>query len=227
MDDNTITSSQYKAELIKDNTISYDLFAKFVVIGDANVGKTSIVNRSINNKFTDDYVKTKVFEYNFVLYKINDNILKYQIWDMSGDNNYHNSLLQHYKNANLGILVYAIDDKNSFNHLEQWIHDLRVLADNTILVLIGNKSDLQDRKVSYDEGKAFAKKHNIQLFVELSAKTNEGNCSQILEQIAVLMYTSFKEENNENAFAVSNDGFYSSFSLNNFSDSRFSFFNCC
>ena len=97
--------NQYKTQIIKNIKAKCDLFAKIEVVGDLKVGKTSIVRRLIKNEFLEDYNATVGYEFNPYLIKVNNTIIKFQIWDMCGNDNYRSVLLNLYRNALLGILV--------------------------------------------------------------------------------------------------------------------------
>ena len=84
MDDN----KKYKTEIVKNIKTKYDLFAKVEVVGDLGVGKTSIFKRLIKNEFVEKYTPTVGYEFNPYLIKVNNTIIKFQIWDMCGNDNY-------------------------------------------------------------------------------------------------------------------------------------------
>ena len=143
-----------KTEMILDTKSKYDFFVKVVVVGDIKVGKTSILKKVLKNEFIEEYKPTNGYEFNIVLIKVNEIVIKFQIWDMSGEENYRPSLLNLYRNANLGFLVYSVSSRESFNNLEDWIDKLRKKAPSTKIILIGNKCDEKEkREVSYEEGK--------------------------------------------------------------------------
>ena len=96
-------TKDYKTEIIKDTKSKYEFFRKIVVVGDNEVGKTSLLKQIINNEFSEQYTPTKGYEFNIMLIKVNNIVIKFQIWDMCGDDNYRTSLLNLYRNANLGI----------------------------------------------------------------------------------------------------------------------------
>lgn len=185
------TKQEYKTEIITDMKIKNNFFAKVEVVGDSKVGKTSIIKRLINNTFTDDYNPTKGYEFFSYMVKIDGKYIKFQIWDMSSEEDYRPALLNLYRNAHVGILVYSIADYNSFKNLEKWIKDLKNSAPDSKIILIGNKSDLdEDRTVSFDEGKDICKKYNLDLFLEMSSK-EEIQSPNFIEKISSLLYEEF------------------------------------
>ena len=148
-------NENYTTEIIKDQNTKSDLFAKVEVVGDLEVGKTSILKKITQNEFIEDYTPTLGYEFNPYLVKVNDIILKLQIWDMCGNENYRSVLLNLYRNASLGILVYSVTSRESFNNLEKWITELKKYAfPGSKIFLLGNKCDDEEyREVSYEEGK--------------------------------------------------------------------------
>jgi small GTP-binding protein len=164
-------TKNYKTEMILDTKAKYDSFVKVVVVGDSQVGKTSILKKVLKDEFNEDYTPTKGYEFNIVLIKVNDTVIKFQVWDMSGEESYRPNLLNLYRNSNLGILVYSVTSRESFNNLEDWIKKLRRKAPVTKILLLGNKRDDEEkREVSFEEGKEICDKYNLEYFEEVSAK---------------------------------------------------------
>ena len=191
-----IDIQNYKTEIIKDVNTRNDLFAKVNIIGDAKVGKSTIISRLIKDKFKEEYSPTSGYEFSTYLIKVNNMVLKMQLWDMCGDENYRSALFNLYRNTVVGILVYSVWSRESFNNLETWITNLKKYAlPWSKLILLGNKcDDEENREVSYEEGKRIAKKHNLFFFMEVSAK--EGFKSpNFLELAAISLYEDY--ENNK------------------------------
>ena len=155
----SIDIQNYKTEIIKDVNTRNDLFAKVNIIGDAKVGKSTIISRLIKDKFKEEYSPTSGYEFSTYLIKVNNMVLKMQLWDMCGDENYRSALFNLYRNTVVGILVYSVCSRESFNNLETWITNLKKYAlPWSKLILLGNKCDDEDkREVSYEEGKKIYK----------------------------------------------------------------------
>ena len=196
--------SKYKTEIITDNKVKNDLFAKVEIVGDLQVGKSSIMRRILKNDFSEEYIPTQGYEFTPYLIKINDIILKFQIWDMCGNENYRSVLLNLYKNAVLGILVYAINSRQSFDNLENWIIQLKKNAlPESKIILIGNKCDDNDnRKVTFEEGKELCLKHNLDFFMEVSAK-NGFTSPNFLEKAAINLYKDYELHKEDNEYSLS------------------------
>ena len=99
--------------------------------------------------------------------------LKVQIWDTAGDERYKNITKNYYKGANGILLLYNITNRESFDSLNSWLTEIKKNANqNLSLILVGTNCDLEnERKVTYQEGKDFARKNGIK-FIEVSAKNN-------------------------------------------------------
>jgi len=92
--------------------------------------------------------------------------VKLQIWDTAGQERFRTITTSYYKGAQAIIIVYDITDKDSFDHLKNWMNDIDKFAKEGVMkVLVGNKSDLENKRmVSTEQGREFAKKYNIDFF---------------------------------------------------------------
>ena len=193
-----IDTQNYKTEIIKDLNTRNDLFAKVEIIGDVKVGKSTILSRITKDTFREEYSPTIGYEFSTYLIKVNNIVLKMQLWDMCGDENYRSVLFNLYRNTVVGILVYSVCSRESFNNLETWITNLKKCAlPWSKLILLGNKCDDEEkREVSYEEGKKICDKYDLLFFMEVSAK--EGfNSPNFLELAAISLYQDY-ENNKEN-----------------------------
>ena len=193
-----IDTQNYKTEIIKDLNTRNDLFAKVEIIGDVKVGKSTILSRITKDTFREEYSPTVGYEFSTYLIKVNNIVLKMQLWDMCGDENYRSVLFNLYRNTVVGILVYSVCSRESFNNLETWITNLKKCAlPWSKLILLGNKCDDEEkREVSYEEGIKICDKYDLLFFMEVSAK--EGFSSpNFLELAAISLYQDY-ENNKEN-----------------------------
>jgi len=102
--------------------------------------------KATKNLFENHYSATVGFEFFTFNVKINDKVVKLQIWDTCGQEIYRSLITNFYRSSALGILVYAIDNKNSFDNLDVWLKDLKTQSNPDVKVfLIGNKTDLEDK----------------------------------------------------------------------------------
>lgn len=157
---------------------------KMILIGNTGVGKTSLIQKALKNEFSPDIQSTIGFQYSNIIATVNNKKILLQTWDICGQDLFHSLIDSFYKRANLTILVYSIDDRESFDALNFWLGEIRTYARKiNKIVLVGNKKDIgrENRKVSYEEGKEFYMDNQLDMFFEASAK--EGiNASEIFTQ---------------------------------------------
>ena len=152
----------------------YYLF-KLIIIGDSYVGKTNIMSQYIKKEFNENSKSTIGVEFGNKIIKIDDKIIKAQIWDTAGQERYKSITSAYYKGAKGAFIVYDITSKVTFNSVDKWIQDLNLYGDkNLTLLLIGNKSDLEEkRQIKKEDGEEKAKSFGLG-FIETSACTGEN-----------------------------------------------------
>ena len=157
------------------NEINFDYLLKYIIIGDSFVGKSNILIQYTKNRFNEDYQSTIGVEFGAKTLEINNRIYKIQIWDTAGQENFRSITRAYYKNSVCAFVVYDITNRNSFANIQNWIEDCKLQCPQTItMVLIGNKSDIKDKRaVTYKEGNDWAINHDM-IFFETSAKTGEN-----------------------------------------------------
>ena len=172
-----------------------EIVFKIILIGDSAVGKTSLSLRLTENLFEDFRKATIGFDIFNYTAKINDVLIKLQIWDTCGLEEFASSTPSLYKNANLAIVVYAINDLKSFKNLDKWINLVKENASpNTLIFIVGNKSDLEkERKVQKEEGEKFKEDNNFHFFTESSAKKNEF-VNELFQQAIIQLYEQDEEQ---------------------------------
>ena len=148
---------------------------KLIFLGDQGVGKSCILNRFMNNTFTEEYQATIGLDFQSKNVQIDNQDIHLLLYDTAGQEKFRSLIPMYTRDANIILLVYEVTSKDSFLHLNHWLNDLTtVKKDEVIFVVVGNKTDLEDkREVSREEGEQFAK-DNDYLFAEVSAKTGEG-----------------------------------------------------
>ena len=178
-----------KAEVLTDDYNKYDLSFKMIVIGDAGVGKSCLTLKASKGNFDDTYSPTVGFEFLSFNVKIDSKFIKLQIWDTCGQEIYRSLISSFYRNASLAMMVYSIDSKESFNHIESWLKEVKLQSNPDIKVfLIGNKADLEEqREVQLNDAKQFKEENGIHYFNEASAK-NGLNAQEIFIQAAKILY---------------------------------------
>ncbi len=148
---------------------------KMCLLGEANVGKTSLVYRFIENKFRENYKSTLGVN----LLKKDMDIDGYgtvsaQLWDLGGQESFRSLRRLYLEGANGALLVYDMTKKKTFEKCDDWIESFRETRENAPIVLIGNKSDLENQiKITKSEAADYAKIHNMDLVVT-SAKSGQN-----------------------------------------------------
>lgn len=154
---------------------SYDYLFKFLVIGNAGVGKSCLLHQFIEQKFKQDSNHTIGVEFGSKVVNISGKSVKLQVWDTAGQERFRSVTRSYYRGAAGALLVYDISSRETYNALTNWLTDARTLASpNIVIVLVGNKKDLEaDREVTFMEASRFAQENELS-FLETSALTGEN-----------------------------------------------------
>ena len=200
-----VNDDEFNIELLPEDFAQYDISFKIIVIGDSGVGKSCLTTQAVRNNFEEFYTATIGFEFLTFNMRINNNVLKLQIWDTCGQEVYKSLITNFYRNSSLALILYAINNMDSFKHAETWLNELKAQANpNVKIFLVGNKSDLEDeRVVSKEDGERFREEKNLDKFIETSAKTGENARGALLEAAKLLYKDYLKakknlESNNDN-----------------------------
>eukprot|EP00761_Pharyngomonas_kirbyi_P006954 gb/GECH01006963.1/.p1 GENE.gb/GECH01006963.1/~~gb/GECH01006963.1/.p1 ORF type:complete len:210 (+),score=48.99 gb/GECH01006963.1/:1-630(+) len=157
---------------------------KLVFLGDQAVGKTSIITRFMYDTFDNTYQATIGIDFLSKTMYLEDRTIRLQLWDTAGQERFRSLIPSYIRDSSVAVVVYDISNRDSFINTSRWIEDVRTERGNdVIIVLVGNKTDLrQKRQVSLEEGEAKAREFNV-MFVETSAK--EGfQIKKLFQQIA-------------------------------------------
>ena len=176
-------------------TEEYDLMFKILLLGDSGVGKSSLLLRYTKHEFNVDMRSTIGVEFALKYLKIDNFQLKVQIWDTAGMERYRSITSAYYKGAKGVIIVYDICREKSFENVDKWIEDFKSKADeDTVILLIGNKNDLDDkREVNKEEAELKAQKNKF-AFMETSAKDN-NNVDKAFETLFKEIVKNYKDKN--------------------------------
>ncbi len=161
--------------LLGDFIMEHEFRFKLVLFGNVAVGKTSIVDRYINDKFEQEYISTlgyNVFEKNI---DVGGTSVAFMIFDIGGQEQFEELRKKYATGAKAAFLVYDVTNRETFDNIKKWNIDLEKFSDNATFILVGNKVDLEDlRKVQVREGADLANDIGAVGFFETSAKTGEG-----------------------------------------------------
>ena len=142
-----IDKNKYKIEYIGDKFSKEFKSYKVIVIGRYGVGKTSIINSLMEKEVDKEYESTMSIDIKNIQVKVNDKIIQISIWDCCGNDKFAQNTPNLLKNVSIALLVYAINDKDkSFNDLNIWHNILKEHSCESIIFLIGNKSDLEEER---------------------------------------------------------------------------------
>ena len=144
---------------------------KILLLGDSGVGKSCIILRYIENTFSQNLMNSIGVDFKLKNIEIEGKRIKLQVWDTAGQERFRTITTSYYKGAQAIVVVYDITDKESFEHVKNWMADVDKFAKEGVLrILVGNKCDLEhQRVVTKENGKDLADKYGIQ-FMETSAK---------------------------------------------------------
>ncbi|VEL29519.1 unnamed protein product [Protopolystoma xenopodis] len=141
------------------------------MIGDSGVGKTCLLFRFTDDTFSSSFISTIGIDFKIKTIEIDGKTIKLQIWDTAGQERFQTITQSYYRGARGIMLVYDITNRRSYENIDKWMTNIRMLASSEVETLVvGNKSDLEEQRcVSYDEGAELAAKHNVP-FLETSSK---------------------------------------------------------
>ena len=148
-----------------------------VMLGETGVGKTSIVQRFVAEKYNDNNNPTIGASFISKSYIIpNTNLsMKFQIWDTAGQEKYKSLASMYYRDAHAAIIVYDITNKSSYDAIKNWVSELKSSSNKDIfIVIVGNKADLVHKEeIDVVTSKEYSDSISA-LFKQTSAKENMG-----------------------------------------------------
>ena len=177
----------------EEETQKTKLSLKILLIGDSEVGKTSILVKYTEHIFPEDHISTIGVEYKDKNIKKDNYNIRLQIWDTAGQERFRSITKSIYRNANGVLFIYDVTKKDTFNNIKNWIKDLENFENDIKSIIIGNKIDLDDkREVNKNDLEELAKKYNMP-FIETSAKNNIN-----IEECFDLMVNEILKEKDDN-----------------------------
>lgn len=170
-------------------TSEYDFLFKLLLIGDSGVGKSCLLLRFADDTYTESYISTIGVDFKIRTVELDGKTIKLQIWDTAGQERFRTITSSYYRGAHGIIIVYDITDVESFNNVRQWLFEIdRFASENVNKLLVGNKSDLVNKRVVTTEtSKEFANSLDIP-FLETSAK-NATNVEEAFLTMAAQIKT--------------------------------------
>ncbi|XP_055693985.1 ras-related protein Rab6 isoform X1 [Lutzomyia longipalpis] len=160
---------------------------KLVFLGEQSVGKTSLITRFMYDSFDNTYQATIGIDFLSKTMYLEDRTVRLQLWDTAGQERFRSLIPSYIRDSTVAVVVYDITNANSFHQTSKWIDDVRTeRGSDVIIMLVGNKTDLSDkRQVSTEEGDRKAKELNV-MFIETSAKAGY-NVKQLFRRVAAAL----------------------------------------
>ncbi|XP_070847863.1 ras-related protein Rab-19-like [Chaetodon trifascialis] len=154
----------------------FDFLFKIILIGDSNVGKTCVVQNFKSGIFSEKQQNTIGVDFSVRTLDIEGKKVKMQVWDTAGQERFRTITQSYYRSAHGAIIAYDITRRPTFDSVTHWIKEVELYgASNVMLVLIGNKCDLeQERQVQFEEACNLANEMGILAALETSAKESQN-----------------------------------------------------
>ena len=161
-----------------------DMIIKLLLIGNTYVGKTMIVQKFIDNSSSKSTVSTIGVDLQSKIIDINGKKVKYLIWDTAGEDRMKTMTYSYYRGCHVILVVYDVTEKKSFQNVTTWVECIDKFAKSNVLkILVGNKTDLEDKRViTTEEGKKLAEENGLKYY-EISALKITG-LHEMFEDIA-------------------------------------------
>ena len=165
-----------------------------VLFGNPSVGKTSLVERYINDQFEPNYMST--LGYNVYEKQIpHDNlVISLMIYDVGGQEQFRDLRKKYAEGANTAFIIYDIANRVTFEKVPDWKHNLYQFAGEIPFIVIGNKSDLEaDRKVTFEEAMELSYQLGALDFIETSAKTG-SEVERAFNNLSINTYKDYEKK---------------------------------
>uniref|UniRef100_A0A8C4Q899 Ras-related protein Rab-6B n=1 Tax=Eptatretus burgeri TaxID=7764 RepID=A0A8C4Q899_EPTBU len=152
-----------------------------------NFGKTSLITRFMYDSFDNTYQATIGIDFLSKTMYLEDRTIRLQLWDTAGQERFRSLIPSYIRDSAAAVVVYDITNVNSFQQTSKWIDDVRTeRGGDVIIMLVGNKTDLGDkRQITMEEGEQRARELNV-MFIETSAKTGY-NVKQLFRRVAAAL----------------------------------------
>jgi small GTP-binding protein len=181
---------------------------KLVIVGDAAVGKTSLITQFATRKFRKEYIQTIGCQLNVAELNVGDVLIRLVIWDLAGQPRFQSVRTLYFVGSDAAVVVYDVSRRSTFENVDGWLQALRkAVPDKIPMVLVANKVDLaSQREVAAKDGEQSCLSHDFDAYLETSARTGENvgelfdtitrlliqdRLTELRERLTPFLYTSF------------------------------------
>lgn len=165
---------------------NYDSIMKILLVGDSGVGKSCLLVRFVEDRFNPSFITTIGIDFKIKTIDINGKKVKLQLWDTAGQERFRTITTAYYRGAMGIIMVYDVTDERTYANIKQWYKTVTEHSnDDAQILLVGNKSDMDTRVVTHEQGETLAEELNIP-FIESSAK-DDTNVNDVFFTLAKLI----------------------------------------
>ena len=184
-----------------------EITLKILLVGDSSVGKTTLLLKYVEGKFSDSHITTIGVEYKDKEITVDNRKINLQIWDTSGQERYRSITKNFYRNADGILFIFDVTNEESFNQLKDWLTSSEVCDKDFKKLIVGNKIDLKEKRVvNKEKMENFAEKKELKCF-ETSAKDNT-NVNEVFEEMAKLILSNKTDEQIKEEFCRHNSASY-------------------
>ncbi|NHJ26105.1 MAG: GTP-binding protein [Candidatus Lokiarchaeota archaeon] len=167
---------------------------KITIIGDGQVGKTSLIKKFTKGSFRKDYIKTIGAQFSIHKDEIDGDIIQLLLWDIAGQDDFNFLRASFFKNSNASIIVYSLEPnklgEESFSHIQDWDKDIKKYCGDIPRVIFANKVDLiKEEEIPHDVLKQLVEKNKYLAYYITSAKTGQG----VIEAFNTLVRTLYEK----------------------------------
>ncbi|XP_019947902.1 ras-related protein Rab-19-like [Paralichthys olivaceus] len=169
---------------------SFDFLFKIILIGDSNVGKTCVVQNFKSGIYAERQQNTIGVDFTVRTVDIDGKKVKIQVWDTAGQERFRTITQSYYRSAHGAMIAYDITRRSTFDSVTHWIKEVELYgANNVVLVLIGNKCDMEEeRQVQFEDACNLAKERGILAALETSAKESQNVAEAFMMMARELLY---------------------------------------
>tara|TARA_B100001758_G_scaffold226027_1_gene218461 strand:- start:360 stop:1022 length:663 start_codon:yes stop_codon:yes gene_type:complete len=166
--------------------MSHNYVVKLILLGDPGTGKSSLLHRFVDNSFIKDHETTIGVDFQAkTVSSSSGNILRLHVWDTAGQEHFRSIVSAYYRCVAAALVIFDVANRESFTNVDHWLKEIREKNDtltNLPIIILGNKTDIEERKVTFEEANNYAKKNNVR-YSDISVKNNIGIDEAILRII--------------------------------------------